>query len=373
MSELIGIRRAYKRALKLSGAAITALLMITNISAAQEKHRLVVSSILLDNTPNTSVQDWFLDELVKRSNGRIELEQYRAGSLCNGQETTTCVMDGRADIGITVPAYSPQQFVLAELGTLPFLTSDNAAQMRAFYELNNSNQAFRSETTKIGLKPVAYFSAGLSVLGSKTPLSGPDDLKGLRIRAIGDGVVTSVRAVDAQPVAVTASEMYEAAERGIVDVVFNNMDAPTAYNLDEVLPYWADAGYGHYTLIGIWMAQSTYDNLPEDLQKIVDGVIYDLNTGAGAEAFAATARLQCDQLVNGGQVKGFTIWDEAAKESWAQQTGDGPMKRFVEKAQAANYDAPDQIVTEYEALLAQYSAPDAVTPITECADRFKAM
>lgn len=339
---------------------------------ADEPYRLVVTSMLLDNTPNTAVQDWFLDELVARSDGRIELEQYRAGALCSGRETTACLIDGRADIGISVPAYTPEQFALAELGALPFLTSDNQALMQAFYTLNQENETFRSETEKLGLVPIAYFSAGLSILGSKEKLEGPLDLEGTRVRAVGDGVVAAITAAEGQPVAVTASEMYEAAQRGIVDVVFNNMDAPTAYNLDEVLPYWVDAGYGHYVLVGIWMSQAAYDRLPEDLRAIVDGVIRDLNSGKGMEAYAAVARTQCDQLFEGGKIEGLSTWDDAAIAEWAALTGDGPKQRYVEKAEAAGYETPEKVLEQYLALLEDFGGTGVDIPFAECVKRFAA-
>lgn len=339
---------------------------------ADEPYRLVVTSMLLDNTPNTAVQDWFLDELVARSDGRIELEQYRAGALCSGRETTACLIDGRADIGISVPAYTPEQFTLAELGALPFLTSDNQALMQAFYTLNQENETFRSETEKLGLVPIAYFSAGLSILGSKGKLEGPSDLEGTRVRAVGDGVVAAITAAEGQPVAVTASEMYEAAQRGIVDVVFNNMDAPTAYNLDEVLPYWVDAGYGHYVLVGIWMSQAAFDRLPEDLRAIVDDVTRDLNSGKGMQAYAAVARTQCDQLFEGGKIEGLSTWDDAAIAEWAALTGDGPKQRYVEKAAAAGYETPEKVLEQYLALLEDFSGTGVDIPFAECVKRFAA-
>ena len=339
---------------------------------AEEPYRLVVTSMLLDNTPNTAVQDWFLDEIVARSGGRIELEQYRAGSLCSGREIIACLTDDRADIGITVPAYTPAQFTLAELGALPFITSDNQALMQALYALNQDNETFRSETKKLDLIPVAYFSAGQSILGSKEQLAGPADLKGTRVRAVGDGVVAAITAAEAQPVAVTASEMYEAAQRGIVDVVFNNMDAPTAYNLDEVLPYWVDAGYGHYVLVGIWMTQAAYDRLPADLQAIVDEVIEELNAGKGMEAYAAVARTQCDRMLEGGQIKGLATWDDAAIAEWAEMTGDGPKQRYVEKAKAAGYEASDEVLEQYLGLLENFSGSGVDIPFAECVKRFSA-
>ena len=357
----------------LGAAAIiaAATLPVTPVQA-EEPYRLVVTSMLLDNTPNTAVQDWFLDELVARSNGRIELEQYRAGALCSGREIIACLTDGRADIGITVPAYTPAQFTLAELGALPFLTSDNQALMQALHALNRDNETFRSETEKLNLIPVAYFSAGQSILGSKEKLEGPADLKGMRVRAVGDGVVAAITAAEGQPVAVTASEMYEAAQRGIVDVVFNNMDAPTAYNLDEVLPYWVDAGYGHYVLVAIWMTQDAYDKLPADLQGIVDEVIAELNAGNGMEAYAAVARTQCDRMLEGGRIRGLSTWDDAAIAEWAEMTGDGPKERYVEKARAAGYDAPEKVLEQYLGLLEDFSGSGVYIPFAECVARFSA-
>lgn len=361
------------RSAGLTLCAVAAIGM-ASVSPAQAKepYRLVVTSMLLDNTPNTAVQDWFLDEIVARSGGRIELEQYRAGSLCSGREIIACLTDDRADIGITVPAYTPAQFTLAELGALPFITSDNQALMQALYALNQDNETFRSETKKLDLIPVAYFSAGQSILGSKEQLAGPADLKGTRVRAVGDGVVAAITAAGAQPVAVTASEMYEAAQHGIVDVVFNNMDAPTAYNLDEVLPYWVDAGYGHYVLVGIWMTQAAYDRLPADLQAIVDEVIEELNAGKGMEAYAAVARTQCDRMLEGGQIKGLATWDDAAIAEWAEMTGDGPKQRYVEKAKAAGYEAPDKVLEQYLGLLENFSGSGVDIPFAECVKRFSA-
>ena len=356
----------------LTGVAIASLAAMSTLSPAhaEDKHRLIVASMLLDNTPNTAVQDWFLDQIVERSNGRIELEQYRAGSLCSAREITACLMDGRADIGITVPAYTPQQFVLAELGALPFMSSDNEAQMRALYELNQSNEDFRSETDRLGLIPIAYYSAGLAIMGSKEPMGSVEDLEGQRVRAVGDGVVAAINAAGALPVAVTAAEMYEAAERGVLDVVFNNMDAPTAYNLDEVLPYWSDAGYGHYVLVGIWMSQEAYDRLPEDLQGIVDEVTAELNAGAGIKAYAEVVATQCDQMIDGGNVKGFTVWSDDEKKKWRDLTGSGPRERYLEKATEAGYADPTGVLAQFEALLDEYTTVGAVTPVTECVDRF---
>ena len=351
-------------------AAATAALLPTAGLSQDKRVTLVVSSMLLDNTPNTAVQDWFLDQLVERSDGRIEVELYGAGSLCSARETTACVMDGRADIGVTVPSYTPEQFVMAEIGTLPFMSSDNQALMHALHDLNTDNETFRSETEKLGLMPIGYFSAGLAILGAKSPLESAADLKGKRVRAVGDGVLDAVTAAGGNAVSVTASEMYEAAERGVVDVVFNNMDAPTAYNLDEVLPHWSDAGFGHYVLVGIWMSQERYDSLPEDLQQIVDEVTEELNTGAGIDAFAEVVATQCDQMIEGGNVESFTIWSDEAKAEWQEMTGTAAVDRFIKNAEAAGYADPQSVLDEFEAHLKEYTTVGRVTPVTECADRF---
>ncbi len=333
--------------------------------------KLSVASFLLDGTPNADMVHWFLDTVEEESEGSITFDYFAADSLCPSAEIVQCVMDGRADMGVVPATYTPDKFPLQNLSALPFMTDDNAAMTRAFYELSKSNEVFNDESARIGLKNLAYWPAGASLFGSKVPLESTESFDGLRIRAVGDGMLAAMEAVNASPIALTAGEMYEGVERGVIDGVANNIDAPISYKLTEVLDHWTDTGYGHYITIGMWLSQAAYDGLSDNQKAIVDSAIERLNTGEGIEVFAETAATQCDYMLEQDNVT-LTRWSDDEIAKFKSLTGDKAEKMWVETAKKAGIADPESVLEEYRGYLAEFGADDTsrVAPLADCAARF---
>src|SRR5690606_3842248 len=144
--------------------------------------------------------------------------------------------------------------------------------------------------------------------------------------------------------------MYEGVERGVIDGVANNLDAPISYKLTEVLDNWTDTGYGHYITIGMWMSQSAYDSLPADLQKVVDDAEAALNDGQGISVFAETAATQCDYMLEQDNVT-LTRWDDDTIAEFKELTGDTATKGWIDTAAAAGVEDPAAVLAEYESAL----------------------
>jgi TRAP-type C4-dicarboxylate transport system substrate-binding protein len=338
---------------------------------AEKPVTLSVASFLLDGTPNADLVHWFLDTVEAESDGSISFDYFAAESLCPSAEIVQCVVDGRADMGVVPASYTPDKFPLQNLSALPFMTDDNAAMMRAFYELTTGNEIFNDESARIGLKNVGYWSAGASLFGSKVPLEGTDSFNGLRMRAVGDGMLAAMEAVNASPIALTAGEMYEGVERGVIDGVANNIDAPISYKLTEVLDHWTDTGYGHYITIGMWVSQGAYDKLSDAQKKVWDSVTERLNTGEGIQAFAKTAATQCDYMLEQDNVT-LTRWSDAEIAKFKKLTGDKAENMWIETAKSAGIEDPEAVLAEYRGYLEEFAADEAnrVSPLADCAARF---
>ncbi len=337
----------------------------------ESTHTLSVASFLLDATPNADMVHWFLDTVTENSNGRIAFDYFAAESLCPGAEIVQCISDGRADMGVTVPTYTPDKFPLQNLSALPFMTDDNQAMMAAFHELQKTNAEFAAESERLGLRNLGYWSAGTSIFGSKEPLASAADLNGVRIRAVGDGLLSALDAAGASPVALTAGEMYEGVERGIIDAVANNLDAPISYKLTEVLDHWTDTGYGHYITIGMWISDSAYDALPSDLQAVIDDAVVALNDGRGIAQFATTAATQCDYMLEQPNVE-LVRWSDAEIEAFKTLTGDSAKQAWVKMASDAGVADAAGVLAQYESLLQELGADESsrVAPLADCAARF---
>lgn len=343
----------------------------TGGEAGEAPVKLSVASFLLDGTPNADMVHWFLDTVEEESDGSISFDYFAADSLCPSAEIVQCVMDGRADMGVVPASYTPDKFPLQNLSALPFMTDDNAAMMRAFYELTKGNEIFNDESARIGLKNVAYWPAGASLFGSKVPLESTESFNGLRIRAVGDGMLAAMEAVNASPIALTAGEMYEGVERGVIDGVANNIDAPISYKLTEVLDHWTDTGYGHYITIGMWVSQGAYDKFSDTQKKVWDSVTERLNTGEGIAVFAETAAGQCDYLLEQPNVS-MIRWSDAEIAKFKKLTGDKAEKLWIETAKSAGIEDPEAVLVEYRGYLEEFGADEAsrVAPLADCAARF---
>lgn len=340
-------------------------------SGGEEKQvTLSVASFLLDDTPNADMVHWFLDTVEEESGGSITFDYFAADSLCPSAEIVQCVVDGRADMGVVPASYTPDKFPLQNLSALPFMTDDNAAMMRAFHELTVSNEIFNDESARIGLRNLAYWPAGASLFGTKVPVEKPADFDGMRVRAVGDGLIAAMEAVGASPIALTAGEMYEGVERGVIDGVANNIDAPISYKLTEVLDHWTDTGYGHYITIGMWLSQAAYDGLSDNQKQIVDSAVERLNGGDGIAVFAETAATQCDYMLEQDNVT-LTRWSDDQIESFRKLTGDTAENMWIETAKKAGIAEPESVLDEYRGYLDEFGAGDTrVAPLADCAQRF---
>ena len=77
-------------------------------AAAQTVRKLTYVTFLADTFPMTKTDIWFMDEVTRRTNGRITFEKYFSGSLLKPSDILPGVSSGAADIGNSVPSASPR-------------------------------------------------------------------------------------------------------------------------------------------------------------------------------------------------------------------------------------------------------------------------
>src|SRR5690606_36817311 len=95
-------------------------------------------------------------------------------------------------------------------------------------------------------------------------------LEGKRIRGLGSDYPRMLEAAGATPVSLTPPEMYEAMDRGTVDMISIAQQHIDAFDLYDVIDYACGPifinGAGHSTTMNL----DTWESLPDDLQQLVD-------------------------------------------------------------------------------------------------------
>src|SRR4030042_578103 len=126
-------------------------------------------------------------------------------------------------------------------------------------------------TTKKGVRVLALVTAGAfgGLANTKKPVNTPEDLKGLRIRAMDKAQAQYVEAWGASTVIVPWAEIYNALQTGIADGYLNPAVVPLLFKHTEVLKHYSDLRYSTPLRLAI-CSEDWYKKLTADQRKIVD-------------------------------------------------------------------------------------------------------
>lgn len=344
-----------------------------NVGATGDSVTLNMVTMVQPNVPNAPVQNWFLDEIESRSNGRITVNRTEPDSICKPAEIAECVRDGRADIGISISDYTPQLFPTMSIATIPFMAENSQAFMQAIHRANVENEEAQAAWDRSGVHLIAAWSPGAAIMGANKEIDSVKDLKDMRFRVTGAYLQQAFETAGANVVALTASETYEGVERGIADAASWTMDGPVDYKLMEQLKNWSVPGTGVYTTFAMWMNQKSFDALPDDLKAVVEEVQLELINGEGMEAFNGATEEQCDTLYEFKGVESFTAWDEDDTAEWKDLTQDDLIAQWLVQAGSDGLENPEKFLDAYRnAYEEAASQPDIVEdPVMKCVERFK--
>lgn len=332
---------------------------------------LTVASAVLDETDAAHVRDWFMAEVEKRSDGRITFDKLPTDALCAGPEVPACVQDGRADMGIGMPDYTPQLFPDASIVGLPFMKGGNFAVTAALEAVYQEHEGVQELYKKNKLVRISTWPVGRLVIGTKEPIAEVADLEGVRMRLTGAGIQAAVKTAGGSIVALPIAETYEGLDRGVIDGGGFAMDAAVNYKMTEVLPHWTDAGTGEYSTFGMWMNQSTFDSLPEDLQTLVSEISAEIaSKGVVTDVYAKGGVQLCKGFTDSPAVKTMTRWNEKSTQEWAEKLGDAPRGEWVTAVEKAGLKDAQSYLDSYIKVLDEHAGEKVNDPVSDCIDTF---
>ncbi|WP_324276735.1 TRAP transporter substrate-binding protein DctP [Blastococcus brunescens] len=311
------------------------------------------------------VTRWFTDEVEERTEGRVTFDITPANSLCPANEIAICVQDGRADMGLSITDYTPQLFPTISVANLPFVAHDQQAFMQSMYEVNQENEGARQVWEDNGLVPIAHFSPGRLLLGSPEPVESVADIPDVSWRQSGQYILEAVDAAGGSAVTLPVPELYEALERGVVEGTGMSLNGVTAYQFDELLPYWTDPGVGHYNSYGMWINFDVYSDLSDEDRAILDEVTEELNGGAATDIARELAGEQCQAVHERTENLTLDQWSDEATDEWAEMVRDEQLDSWVSATEAAGLTGAQEYLDTYLELL-EANDTESVDPTLEC-------
>ena len=209
----------------------------------------------------------FADRVKKGTGGAIEVKIFPSSQLGSGKNIVEAILFGT--VAFSQPAAGVIANWVPELNVInmPFVFRDSA-----HFDKVMTGPVFDRLSALMAAKEfrlLGMFITGDRHIMSKKPIFGIDNLKGLKIRAIGNPVhVASFNAFGANATAIAYPEVYGALQTGVVD----GADAANTNYFNqkfyEVAPYWAMVGWLYFSN-PLFMSEKKFQSLPPAYRQVL--------------------------------------------------------------------------------------------------------
>ncbi|WP_174614482.1 DctP family TRAP transporter solute-binding subunit [Virgibacillus ihumii] len=196
-----------------------------------------ISHVVAENTPKHQASLAMAEYIEENSNGKITVQVYPNGQLFDDK---TEVKNLRANnVQFIIPDMSKMVGMnpAFNIPALPFIFDSNE-EAYAFWDGETGQKILQSLESEgiIGLR--MWPNGPKHITNTVRPITGPEDLEGLKIRVQGGQVLAEIfKTVGAGPLQLPFGQLYTALEQGTVDGQVNTYSNISTKKLGDVQKY----------------------------------------------------------------------------------------------------------------------------------------
>jgi len=254
---------------QLKKMLVGAAFALTSAFAAAQTIELKMHSQIVESRPEAKYLNEFAEDVAKRSNGRLKINVFHAGSLgLKDADLLRILKAGAVDMAMLYGEYftrdAPELGVVYVQGAIrkPEHHLELLPTMRSIYE--EGFEKWNIHTVGGVVSPV--FNVGIHC---KEPINSLADLKGKKLRVWAAHLVNTFQGLDVAAQVIPQNSMYMALQTGVVDCAYYLSTVAKTVSLHEVAKYEA---YLHPWAAVPWMfgiSDKAWAGLPPDLQAIL--------------------------------------------------------------------------------------------------------
>lgn len=268
-----------KQFLRFGAMAAAAPLAAPYVSTAQAADKIVWKSSGHGpaSDPSQIYHDMMCEAITKASDGRLTVKPFVGGSIVPAYQELDAVEQNVLQMAYTCPMYNLDKWPAAGLiSSRPGCLAGNA--LRSWFDfaggadlmnkmMGENYNALTFPGALSPLPPEVFFH-------SKVELNSMDDVQGLKARCMGDGGEILKR-LGAATVIIPGGELYEAMQRGTIDAFeYSTLASNWKMHFNEVAKYvYVSPARAPSDPQVIYVSKSAWNELPEDLQELVQSVV----------------------------------------------------------------------------------------------------
>ncbi|MDH5529246.1 MAG: TRAP transporter substrate-binding protein DctP [Paracoccaceae bacterium] len=253
-------------------AAAAALALAATAGIAQAQTTLRLSTYVNEADIRYQGFQHFADLVGEKTGGSVKVEIFPSGTLHGWSEGVDSVQGGVSDISWInadnrLPCYAVTSLYPAEINLEKQIELD-----AAYAEL------IRAEAANAGLVPLINSNYTYDQeWWFEEPIADLGKLDGKLVRSIGPLVSLMIETWGGEPVFVAPKEVFQSAERGVVDGINMGVATYSSWKLWTVMPYMVNANL-FYGNIQYMMNKDKFDALSADEQAALTAAASETET-----------------------------------------------------------------------------------------------
>jgi TRAP-type C4-dicarboxylate transport system substrate-binding protein len=270
---------------------ITASVASISEAASDKPIKLSFSTMFPRAHLQGALNQFFCDEIARRTNGRVEITLYPAGTLTSAPKNFDGIVKGISDIGMSCPLYVAGRFPVSEIFEMPSDIDSGWVTGMVYNDLYNKYKLAEYKDVHV----LYLHGPGRNVISTRTvPVRKLSDMKGLVLRASG-GAASTIRALGATPRAMPMGEAYAALSKGVVEGQFAVPETLKGWKHGDVVKYVSIPPVSTSSCQYVAMNKKKWDALPPDIKKVFTeasaefpsyhGYVWEYYDKAGLEYF----------------------------------------------------------------------------------------
>ncbi|MBI1384364.1 MAG: hypothetical protein GC150_05595 [Rhizobiales bacterium] len=284
------------RKLRLLASTLAAGLVVAGLAtSAWAKTTLRLNSQWPATTAGSKVDQWFADEIAKRTNGEIEIKIFWSEALGKAKENLGLMSSGAIEMAAMSAGYFPTELPLhAAPNSIPMAVETVEQASTLMTRLAAEVPGFREEGQANGVRALFFHHLNPYLLVSKEPITTVAQMEGKKMRTWGTDMPRMVEAAKGVPVTLSLPEIYESLSRGVVDTAPFSVDLVMNYKIFEVAKHVSEVTLWLGPSWGVWISEQAWQKLTPEQQKVFEEVanearVRDMEATLAAEKTAREA------------------------------------------------------------------------------------
>jgi tripartite ATP-independent transporter DctP family solute receptor len=255
----------------IGAAAAAGVLCASAAALAQQKQVLKATDVHPLGYPTVEAIVRMGAKLEKATSGRLSIQMFPSMQLGGEKEMIEQAQVGALQIArISVGPMGP---IVDELNVfnMPFVFKDEAQMRKVIDGPIGAEMLDKLSNSSARLIALGWMDAGTRNVYSDKPVTKPADLKGMKIRMMGNPLfVETMNAMGGNGIAMGFNELHQALQSGVVDGAENNEPTLFAQNHYQTPKGKVYSLTGHLIIPEIFVySKASWDKLPKADQDLI--------------------------------------------------------------------------------------------------------